>query len=213
MTSRPRALGGFIPPTSPAPTVGYGVRILGLSPFTTEWFKASPLVNTVANKSGDVKLYSADIVDMGPTLAPYALLASPSFTGLPQAPTPPTSDVSGAIATTQFVHQVMTSSVSGVASFNTRTGAVTLSFADITGVFPAGTGTPAMDGAAAVGVANTWSRSDHVHPSDTSRLALAGGVMTGALTLSADPAAALGAATKQYVDGAVTGNYVDMGTY
>ena len=34
--------------------------------------------------------------------------------------------------------------------------------------------------------------------------ALAGGTLTGALTLNADPGAALGAATKQYVDGKVT---------
>lgn len=40
--------------------------------------------------------------------------------------------------------------------------------------------------------------------SDT-KLALAGGTMTGALTLNANPAVPLGAATKQYVDGAVGG--------
>jgi hypothetical protein len=60
--------------------------------------------------------------------------------------------------------------------------------------------TPVMDGAAAVGSGTTWARADHVHPSDTSRVALAGGTMTGLLVLSANPAAALGAATKQYVD-------------
>lgn len=35
----------------------------------------------------------------------------------------------------------------------------------------AGTGNPAMDGAASPGSAATWSRSDHVHPTDTSRAA------------------------------------------
>ena len=35
-------------------------------------------------------------------------------------------------------------------------------------------------------------------------LPLAGGTLTGALTLNADPGAALGAATKQYVDGKVS---------
>ena len=34
--------------------------------------------------------------------------------------------------------------------------------------------TPTMNGAAAMGVATAWSRGDHVHPSDTSRLAKAG---------------------------------------
>lgn len=35
----------------------------------------------------------------------------------------------------------------------------------------AGTGNPAMDGVASPGSAATWSRSDHVHPTDTSRAA------------------------------------------
>lgn len=38
------------------------------------------------------------------------------------------------------------------------------------------------------------------------RLQLAGGTMTGALTLSGDPGTALGAATKQYVDAQVQAN-------
>jgi hypothetical protein len=59
---------------------------------------------------------------------------------------------------------------------------------------------PVMDGAAAVGVGPTWARADHVHPSDTSRLALTGGTLTGPLIQAADPVAALGTATKQYVD-------------
>jgi len=60
----------------------------------------------------------------------------------------------------------------GVASFNTRTGAVTLTSGDVTTVLPASSTTPVMDGAAAVGVGTTWARSDHIHPSDTSRAAV-----------------------------------------
>jgi hypothetical protein len=41
-----------------------------------------------------------------------------------------------------------------------------------------------------------------VDAQDALRLALTGGTLTGALVLNADPVAALGAATKQYVDGA-----------
>jgi hypothetical protein len=43
--------------------------------------------------------------------------------------------------------------------------------------------TPAMDGTAAVGVGTTYARNDHVHPSDTSRLAVAGGTATGQITI------------------------------
>jgi hypothetical protein len=59
---------------------------------------------------------------------------------------------------------------------------------------------PAMNGAPSAGSATAWSRGDHVHPSDTSRLALAGGTMVGTLVLAADPVNTLESATKNYVD-------------
>jgi hypothetical protein len=48
----------------------------------------------------------------------------------------------------------------------------------------ASTTTPLMDGTAAIGVGTTWARADHVHASDTSRLALTGGTLTGNLTVN-----------------------------
>ena len=48
----------------------------------------------------------------------------------------------------------------------------------------ASSSSPLMDGTAAVGTGTTFARADHVHPSDTSRLALTGGTLTGALTPS-----------------------------
>jgi hypothetical protein len=59
---------------------------------------------------------------------------------------------------------------------------------------------------------------DLIDTAVTAKVAKSGGTMTGLLTLSADPGAALGAATKQYVDtkvasvgGGVTQAYVDAG--
>lgn len=46
---------------------------------------------------------------------------------------------------------------------------------------------PAMDGAAAVGVSAAYSRGDHVHPSDTARVAKTGDTMSGTLGLLAPP--------------------------
>lgn len=51
-------------------------------------------------------------------------------------------------------------------------------------------------------LANQAARKAYVDAQDALRLALTGGTLTGALVLNADPSAALGAATKQYVDGA-----------
>ena len=49
--------------------------------------------------------------------------------------------------------------------------------------FEATTANIKMDGAQSVGVLNTVARGDHVHPTDTSRVAKAGDTMTGALRL------------------------------
>jgi hypothetical protein len=71
----------------------------------------------------------------------------------------------------------------------------------LTSSVPVGaTATPLMNGGATVGSGVKWAREDHVHPTDTTRLAVNGGTMTGALILNADPAAPLGAVTKQYAD-------------
>jgi hypothetical protein len=43
---------------------------------------------------------------------------------------------------------------------------------------------PLMDGAVAIGTGITWARADHRHPSDTSRLAITGGTITGNLGIN-----------------------------
>jgi hypothetical protein len=73
-----------------------------------------------------------------------ANIDSPTFTGIPAAPTPSNGDNSTRIATTAWVQ------------------------ANAVGAAPA-TAAPLMDSAAAVGTAIKYAREDHVHPSDTSR--------------------------------------------
>jgi hypothetical protein len=70
-------------------------------------------------------------------------------------------------------------------------------------VVPPATNPPPMDGTAAVGTVAKYAKEDHIHPSDTSKLSLSGGTMTGSLILAADPTAGSGAATKAYVDAAI----------
>jgi hypothetical protein len=69
----------------------------------------------------------------------------------------------------------------------------------ITGAVASAT-SPKIDGTATVGTENAWSHGDHVHPSDTSRVAKGGDTMLGLLTLSGAPSSGLHAATKAYVD-------------
>ena len=161
-------------------------------------------VNSFNGRSGLVVLTQADITGAG-----GAPQASPIFTGNPQAPTAAFGDNDQTIANTAFVQAAVAGSVAGVASFNTRTGIVTLSYGDVFTALPPADTPPLMDAVADPGVGGAWSRDDHVHPSDTSRLALSGGTMSGPLTLAADPVAAKQPVTLQYLQGYV----IDAGTY
>lgn len=73
-------------------------------------------------------------VGVAALLAPYAPLASPTFTGVPAAPTAAPGTSTTQLASTAFVQAAITGGTAGVASFNTRTGAVTLAAGDVTGL-------------------------------------------------------------------------------
>ena len=102
-----------------------------------------------------------------PTDASRAPLASPVFSGTPSLPT-------GAIAVTQTTG-------------NSSTALATTAFvaATVTSIaVPAPSITmPAMDGTAAIGVSTTYTRADHVHPTDTSRAPLASPTFSGTVTI------------------------------
>jgi len=83
-------------------------------------------VTSFNSRTGAVTLTSTDISNAG-----GALLAGPTFTGVPSAPTASTGTSSTQLATTAFVHAVVAASASGVTSFNSRTGAVVLTASDV----------------------------------------------------------------------------------
>jgi hypothetical protein len=71
-------------------------------------------VQSVATRTGAVTLTHTDITDWTATLAPYAPLASPSFTGVPTtAATPAPGDSTTKLATTAFVTTAVGSVVGG----------------------------------------------------------------------------------------------------
>lgn len=149
-------------------------------------------VSTVASfnsRVGAVTLQANDVSAVG-----GALLASPAFTGSPTAPTANAGTNTTQLATCAFVMAAIAGSVSGVSSFNTRTGAVTLTQGDVTTVLPASATLPLMNGTASAGTANAWACGDHVHPTDTSRAPLASPAFSG--TPSA-PTATAGTSTTQ----------------
>jgi hypothetical protein len=83
------------------------------------------------------------------SLATKADIASPTFTGVPRAPTAAVNTNTTQLATTAFV------------------------------LGQAGTATPLIDGTATVGTATKFAREDHIHPTDTTRAPLASPTFTG----------------------------------
>lgn len=135
-------------PTAPTPVPADSSNALA----TTQWVwqaiaynSQSGVVSSFNGRAGAVVLTAADVQTAGSTV--FAALASPNFSGVPTAPTPAAATSTGQLATTAFVHNAITAATAGVASFNTRTGAVVLTAADVTGVGGALLAGPAFTGA------------------------------------------------------------------
>ncbi len=129
-------------PQAPTPSPGDSTGKLATTAFVANAMAGGAGVVTFNTRAGAVTLLAADI-----TGATGALLASPTFTGVPAAPTASPGTNTTQLATTAFA--LAAAAAAGVTSFNTRTGPVTLSLADVTGVggapiaSPTFTGTPA----------------------------------------------------------------------
>ena len=196
-----------------------------------------PLVFTFNGRSGNVVLTAADIVAVGgevfdsptftgiplaPTAPPgtntdqiattafvqtavgslgtiYAPLASPQFTGFPSAPTAPTGTSTGQLATTAFVQAAVTESTTGVSSWNGRTGAVTLTATDISSAGGAELASPIFTGVPTAPTAAPGTANQQIATTAFVAAAIGANVAsfngrTGVVTLnSADITAASGA--------------------
>jgi len=153
-------------PSAPTAAPGVSNTQLATCAFVMAAVATSGGVLTFNGRAGAVTLTAADVSAVG-----GALLASPALTGSPTAPTALAGTNTTQLATCAFVAAAVSAATAGVASFNTRTGAVTLIATDVTAVLPASTVTPAMNGVASPGTLAAWARGDHVHPIDTSRYA------------------------------------------
>lgn len=130
--------------------------------------------------------------------ANYAQLASPALSGTPTSPTAPTGTSTTQVATTAFVNAEIANDaapISHVGATGTAHGTATTSVAGFmsaadktkldgvaTSAASVGSISPLMDGAAAAGVSTTAARSDHVHPTDTTRAPLASPALAGVPT-------------------------------
>jgi hypothetical protein len=144
-----------------------------------------------------------------PTDTTRAPLTSPNFVGVPTAATATAGTNTTQLATTAFVAAAVSAGTAGVASWNTRTGAVVMTLADVTGVggapiaSPTFTGVPAgptaANGTNTTQLATTQfvmsTRIDQFVPPAVD-VSWNSKKITGLL----DPASPQDAATKNYVD-------------
>jgi hypothetical protein len=111
-------------PTAPTRTSGDNSTNIATTAFVASALTAN-VVTSFNTRQGAITLTGPDITNAG-----GALLASPTLTGTPTAPTPTLGDNSTKLATTAFVGSAI--AAAGVSSFNTRTGAITLTSSDVT---------------------------------------------------------------------------------
>jgi hypothetical protein len=128
------------------------------------------------------------------TWAHVAPLASPALTGTPTAPTPLTSDNSTKIATTAFVQSLGygPGTITGVTAGTGLTGGGT-----------SGTVTVALSIPVSVANGGTGAISAPVALTNLGALPIAGGTMTGVLTLSGNATASLQPVTLQQMNAAL----------
>jgi hypothetical protein len=185
-------------PTAPTAAAATNTTQIATTAFVAAAVAAfSGGVSSFNSRTGAVSLIANDISGVG-----GAMLASPAFSGSPTAPTASPGTANTMLATTAFVAAAITAGAAGVSSFNTRTGAVTLSLADITGAGGAPLASPGLTGVPTAPTAAQTSNDTTVATTAYVRTALAaapGGVSsfnsrTGAITFQASDLSAVGGA-------------------
>jgi hypothetical protein len=166
-------------PTAPTAALGTSTGQIATTAFVmTAVADSTTGVVSFNGRSGLVVLLAADVTALG-----FALLASPTFTGTPQAPTAGPGTNTAQLATCAFVQAAVAAATAGVSSFNGRTGTVTLTVADV----------------AAVGVSSFNSRIGAVSLIANDISAAGGAVLASPIFtgLPQAPTAALGTSTAQ----------------
>ena len=182
-------------PTAPTATAGTNTSQIATTAFVTAAVTASTTgVSSFNTRTGAVTLNLADVTAVG-----GAPVANPSFTGIPLAPNPTAGTNNTQIATTAWVTNAIAASVSGVASFNGRTGAVTLTIGDVTGVGGAPLSSPAFLGTPTAPTEPPGTNNTTLATTAFVMAAVAADVVswngrTGAVTLQANDLTAVGGA-------------------
>jgi hypothetical protein len=132
-------------PTAPTPAVNDNTTKVATTAYVQgQGSNAVPLMDGVAAAGSALTWTRGDHIH--PIDTSRAPVASPTFTGVPAAPTAAPGDNTTALATTAFVTSAVAAATTGVSSWNGRTGAVTMTLADVTGVGGAPLASPTFTG-------------------------------------------------------------------
>jgi hypothetical protein len=182
-------------PTGPTAAVGTNTTQLATTAFVQAAIAGAAAVTSFNTRTGAITLTSADITSAG-----GALTTGPAFTGTPTAPTAAPGTSTTQLATTAFV----SAAIGGgqvVSSFNTRTGNVTLTAADITGAGGAVLNSPSFTGVPLAPTASTGTANNQIATTQFVQAAIAGGAVvtsfnsrTGAITLQGNDISGAGGA-------------------
>jgi hypothetical protein len=178
---------------------------------TKSYVDARSGVTTFNGRTGNISLRLDDVIGIG-----GAPISSPIFQGNPSALTPLPGNNSSSLATTAFVQTAIAAipppvtggggEPAGVSSFNTRTGVVSLTLTDVTGVggaplsSPIFTGSPTAPTPSDADVATRIVTKDYLNTVASRHLPLVGGTLSGFLNLHTNPIANEQATNKAYVD-------------
>ncbi len=118
-------------PTAPTAAANTNTTQLATTAFVlAQASSALPLIDGTAAPGSLATYARADHVH--PTDTTRAAVASPTFTGVPAGPTAAPSTNTTQLASTAFVTAAVVAATTGVSTFNTRSGAVTLTSLDVT---------------------------------------------------------------------------------
>ena len=175
-------------PSAPTAAVGTNTTQLATTAYVMAALVGSGGVVSFNGRSGIVSLTTADITGAG-----GAALASPAFTGTPTAPTAAPGTNNTQLATTAYVTAAIAAGVAGVASFNGRTGVVSLIANDLSAVGGALLASPAFTGSPTAPTATAGTNTTQLATTAFVAAAITAGAST-ALPLM-DGTAAAGSST------------------
>ena len=158
-----------------------GIIRVGAS-FNVSTWTAAPIYGMVANYGGVIEWAGGCPAPIAGMILAYALNGGRIYSSVTSFPGPAAGAYAAHIQSGGFVTFSVDPTTVWTDGYNqppnsiTSAGLITAPSAGNTPITSAyaATATPIMDGTAAVGVSLDYARQDHVHPSDTSRAALAG---------------------------------------